>query len=173
MASQKKEQNIPLCSSLYTIARFIVGSINDIRQQGISNKWRRRALRDERENTHSKWSNTRCIRSNDDRDIGAGSSGVRGWIGTDLIDLQGSGRRGQTRQLVNTSARISRSIDEQGTRGVRSGRRGNDDIPWRKARYPFSSRCGETPAGPPTTRAGGHRRSWNRAFEKLCVPLGN
>lgn len=29
-------------------------------------------------------------------------------------------------------------------------------------------------AGPPTTRAGGHTAgSWNRPFQKLCVPLGN
>lgn len=71
---------------------------------------------------------------------------------------------------MNTSARISRSIGEQGR--VRSDRRGgNDDIPWRKARYPCirSHLDGDDATLAHLPRAKGHRRSWNRAFEKLCV----
>lgn len=111
---------------------------------------------------------------NDDRDIGAGSSGVRGRIGTDLIDLQGSGRL------------LGRGIDAAAGEHVRAnfslhrraGYEKSQKRPtWQRwysvaesaiSVHPFSSRWRDaTLAHLP--RAKGHRRSWNRAFEKLCV----
>lgn len=111
---------------------------------------------------------------NDDRDIGAGSSGFRGRIGTDLIDLQGSGRL------------LGRGIDAAAGEHVRAnfslhrraGYEKSQKRPtWQRwysvaesaiSVHPFSSRWRDaTLAHLP--RAKGHRRSWNRAFEKLCV----
>lgn len=129
---------------------------------------------------------------NDDRDIGAGSSGVLEGENRDRSDRPPRKRSpGGIDAAAGEHVRANFSLHRRA--GYREESEATDVVAtmifrtWRKARYPCirSHLDGDDATLAHLPRAKGHRRSWNRVFEKLCVcvcmslpslgllPLGN